>query len=155
MAYPYPVPPSVNQGFPPSAPQMYQGAYQGFQSNVPQNVGLEPEPWASMTDIITASQSLEDAIHACSYKSIQKDLKEAMKYLGYAKVYLTTAASAYPNQSSQFMNLANLVGQTISQLKMVAKGVPKKNFKSYQTGTIYAFQGNMSSLYKQVSAMQG
>jgi hypothetical protein len=117
-------------------------------------LAARPEPWASMVDIITASQALEVAIHANTYRELQTALSEANKQLGYAKNYLSDAAKAYPVQSQTYLSLANATNQAMIQLDQIAMGVPRNNFSSYQSGTIYAFQGTMSSLYSQISRLQ-
>ena len=45
-----------------------------------------PEPWASMTDVITASQLLEDAIHGANTTAVQGKLTEARGWLCHALV---------------------------------------------------------------------
>lgn len=116
-------------------------------------VPASPEPFASLTDIITASQRLENAIHASTYDSIQSNIQSTLKYLQYAKDYLTTASKQYPNQSSQYLALANQVGLAMKQLQTIASNTPKTNFASYQSSTIYNYQGVLSALYQQTAKL--
>jgi hypothetical protein len=114
-----------------------------------------PEPWASTVDIITASQYVEEAIHACDCKRTERNLSHAYKYLKYAHVYLESASTIYSAQSAVYQNLALQLITAMSELKHIKKHIPKsKHLKQYQQSVIYNYQGVLSSLYKQISALQ-
>lgn len=106
---------------------------------------MAAEPWASLTDVFTASQRLEDAIHAPSYSVFTSAITGVNTYLQYAYDYLTKA----PNPPSSYGKIAQVIGQTQTNLQMLAngaKGLSTAAFKAYQLGPVYDFQGQMSAL---------
>lgn len=110
-----------------------------------------PEPWASFVDIITASQKLEDAIHAKSYEKIQSYLRKVDKYLKYAQDYFIEGSQIYPDLQEGYENLVNQVTSARGTLENLAKKVPKENFSQYQKTNLYDYQGVLGNLSKQIS----
>ena len=99
-----------------------------------------PHLWASLTDVMTASQLVEDAIHAPTVATTSAFLLEANKNLGYALNYLTSAGT-YPGLIAKVNNTISLLTQLRSMI------TPSADLATLQKGYIYNFMGCLSDLY--------
>jgi hypothetical protein len=107
---------------------------------------LPPEPFASMIDVLTAAQKVEDAIHAEDKSETEKYLKEAKAFLQYAHAYLETYHSPEAETVTKVINQLNeLISET--------SNIPSVKLGTFQQQELYAFQGVLSSLYSGVSSL--
>lgn len=106
-----------------------------------------PEPWASLTDIISASQYLEAAIHAPTMTLLNQAVHSAVQQLGYAQHYFQTLGNTYLEERTMAVanELASLptkyVGTTV---------VGANHLANLQTKVLYGYQGVISRLYREV-----
>lgn len=124
------------------------GASQQSQNFCSQFNGIpcnEPEPYASLVDVTTASQFVENAIHAPDVATATNQLNMAMTWLQHAYNYFVTAQMpAFQARTQQVMNvLANIINQlqTTSNLKM------------FQDNVMYGFMGVLAALYKDINTI--
>jgi hypothetical protein len=102
----------------------------------------EPEPFASLTDVITAAQLVENAIHAADIASATNYLNSAMLWLQHAYDYFGTANCQLLQQ--QTMQAMNTLRGVITNLQSTTQ------LKTFQANTIYGYMGILSALYNQL-----
>jgi len=111
-----------------------------------------PEPWASLTDVITASQYLENAIHDKTVEETYNDLSNVVTQLEHARAYLLTAYSAYKDPT--YNTLANYTAGLISQVQGFMTQVQTvRDLSSFQSNTLYPFQAQLGYLYHQLQQL--
>ena len=105
-----------------------------------------PEPWASETDVITASQYLENAIHDPTVQDTYNDLSNVATQLEHARAYLLTAYSAYKDPT--YNTLATYTAGLITQVREFMTQVQSvTDLSSFQSNTLYPFQAQLGYLY--------
>jgi len=105
-----------------------------------------PEPWASATDVITASQYLENAIHDPTVEDTYNDLSNVATQLEHARAYLLTAYSAYKDPT--YNTLATYTAGLITQVQeYMAQVQSVTDLSSFQSNTLYPFQAQLGYLY--------
>jgi len=116
----------------------------------------QPEPFASMVDIITAAQYIEAAIHASSGEEASKDLQLASDQMLHAKAYFDTASSInnlYKIVYSRLSAQAGSLSQELITMSNNVKNMEGTQLANYQAGTIYPFQGKVRLLYFRVQKL--
>jgi len=101
-------------------------------------VRLPPEPWASYVDLVTASQALEEAIHAASPAEAAAALLRAADQVRHAADYQAAAGQAAR---------ATGLRQWAQQLAVLAAQVrrwPPAVLRQQQPTTLYSLQGVMA-----------
>ena len=109
------------------------------------------EPWSSSLNVLSASQQLQNAIHAKNYKDIKKYLNSCRYHLKHVHGYLISGSQLYPNEMNNYNNLANTVNNHMSNLKTISNNVPKKNYQKYQNTTLNNFQNGLRELYTNIN----
>jgi len=111
-----------------------------------------PEPWASATDVITASQYLENAIHDPTVEDTYNDLSNVATQLEHAHAYLVSAYSTYRNPT--YNTLATYTAELISQVQgFMAQVQSAPDLSSFQSNTLYPFQAQLGYLYYQLEQL--
>lgn len=105
---------------------------------------IEPEPFASLIDVITASQSLEVAIHAKGRGDTLAALNNAQKYLDFAKHYFETAN--IPTMVARVQNVITELDTLIQKTKQTSSN----QFSKFQEQTLYGFMGVLAALYRDI-----
>jgi len=112
----------------------------------------QPEPWASATDVITASQYLENAIHDKTVEDTYNDLANVVTQLEHARAYLLTAYSTYKDPT--YNTLATYTAGLISQVQgFMAQVQTVTDLPSFQSNTLYPFQAQLGYLYYQLERL--
>ncbi|MGI0081138.1 MAG: hypothetical protein ACRECH_16125 [Nitrososphaerales archaeon] len=109
----------------------------------------QPEPFASFVDVLQAGKKLEDAIHSATGEEAYNDLVDAEDWLDHAEGYFKTGASLSGAQSYLYQRLQNETATAIQQLDTIAltaRRLEGSELQSFQSGTIYAFQGVLGKL---------
>lgn len=98
------------------------------------------EPWASWTDTVTASQFLEQAIHAQTGDGAAQALGAAQSQLLHAAAYWTT----YQRQdlATRWTAVADELGTYAGHVG----GLSGSALTTYQSTVLYAYQGTMAGL---------
>lgn len=109
---------------------------------------VQPEPYASSIDIITASQKIEEAIHASNIKEMQNYMNQAKKYLQYAQNYFKTAGLA------DMVDYAGRVIDTLDTLGAESTVLRRKNLQQFQEQRLYGYMGILSAFYKRTNALR-
>jgi hypothetical protein len=105
-----------------------------------------PEPWASATDVITASQYLENAIHDPTAQDTYNDLSNVATQLEHARAYLLTAYTSYGNPT--YDTLATYTAGLITQVQEFMTQVQSvTDLSNFQNNTLYPFQAQLGYLY--------
>lgn len=104
----------------------------------------ESEPYASLVDIITASQLVENVIHAPDVATATNQLRIAMTWLQHAYNYFVTARM--PHYQARTQQTINTLNSIINQLQTTS------NLNTFQNNVIYGFMGVLSALYKEVNS---
>ena len=99
------------------------------------------EPYASMTDILIASQYLEKAIHAQDLVIAHQNINLAIEYLGYASDYLHKA-KLY-NEQAKVLSVISCYHKLLT----LSNNIPLLTF---QTQYLYNSMADMSKLYQMV-----
>jgi hypothetical protein len=107
---------------------------------------LPPEPFASMIDVLTAAQQVENAIHANDKSETEKYLREAKTFLQYAHAYLETY------QSPDAETVTKVIDQ-LNELISKTNNIPSAKLGTFQQQELYAFQGVLSSLYSKITSL--
>jgi hypothetical protein len=100
---------------------------------------LLPEPWASWIDLVTASQSLERAIHAATPHDASLALRAAASQVRFAAAYQETAHR--PAVAAQLRALA----QRLQQYAAQAATLSTADLPRWQQGPWYRFQGELAA----------
>jgi hypothetical protein len=113
-----------------------------------------PEPWASLSDVLTASQYVENAIHDTDQISAKTNLILARRWLCYALKYINSAIQNKLNPQDKYLELAGNLQYAINKLDYLTKNTPSGDgLTSYLSHNIYNYQGDLSYLYRQLSAL--
>jgi len=111
-----------------------------------------PEPWASVTDVITASQYLENAIHDPTAQDTYNDLSNVATQLEHARAYLLSAYSAYKDPT--YNTLATYTAGLITQVQEFMTQVQSvTDLSSFQSNTLYPFQAQLGYLYYRLEGL--
>lgn len=110
----------------------------GGISRMPTAPTFSPEPFASMTDVLTAAQYVEKAIHAKTVTELQDNMNSAIEFLGYASDYLKLAG--LPQYQAEVDNVIKCYHGLLSHLNTVS-------LQTFQTQYLYTSMANMSRLY--------
>ena len=100
---------------------------------------LLPEPWASWIDLVTASQSLERAIHAETPQAASLALRAVAHQVLFAAAYQETAHR--PAVAAQLRALA----QRLQQYAAQAATLSAADLPRWQQGPWYRFQGELAA----------
>lgn len=115
-------------------------------------VPYSPEPFASVTDVISASQFIENAVHGKNRNDVIYNLNTAINWLCHALTYFNAAIQSNINNIEDFKHLAGNIQFAINKLKYLSDNVPddknKIDFSNYLLNNIYFYQGYTSYLYK-------
>jgi hypothetical protein len=106
-----------------------------------------PEPFASLVDVLAASQYIEKAIHDSSVATTLVHLNKASQNLGYAQKYFETI-----NNTTMANNIGNVINGLHTLINKVSAITPSKssinkNLSKIQSFQLYAFQGVLGKLY--------
>ena len=105
-----------------------------------------PKPWDSATDVITASQYLENAIHDPTVQDTYNDLSNVATQLEHARAYLLSAYSEYKDPT--YNTLATYTAGLITQVQeYMAQVQSVTDLSSFQSNTLYPFQAQLGYLY--------
>lgn len=111
-----------------------------------------PEPFASVTDVISASQFIENAVHGKNKNDVVNNLNIAIIWLCHALTYFNAAIQSNINNVEYFKHLAGNIQFAINKLKYLLDNVPddenKIAFSNYLSNNIYSYQGYTSYLYE-------
>ena len=111
-----------------------------------------PEPWASATDVITASQYLENAIHDPTVEDTYNDLANVAEQLEHAHAYLVSAYTSYRNPT--YNTLATYTAGLITQVQGFMTQVQSApDLSGFQSNTLYPFQAQLGYLYYQLEQL--
>jgi len=113
----------------------------------------EPEPFASLIDVMTASMYLEKAIHdkgMTAVPAVVMHLDKVKQFLGYAEKYFQAAGAT---------SMVTKVKNVITALDGLIMKVNSKNFKTsqlskFQSQILYPFQGVLGKLYSEVESFR-
>ena len=131
--------------------QLGQGLGQG---QLGQRLGRNaPEPWASMTSLVTASQKVNKAISAESFFEIERNLGLALESLQNAIDLMSKGADAYPLRIGYKLALIQAKSAKV-ELVLLMKNVPKRRFSRYQQNELLDFQATLGQLYSTISSLQ-
>jgi hypothetical protein len=119
-----------------------------------------PEPWASITDIISASQFMEYAIHATTATSAADWLTQAQAQMTNTSNYFKSAAAAAGPMSTMMQTFTNLQTQAttiVNDLALLKAEVikPTTILKTFQTGILYPYMGAFSNIYMKTTPLLG
>ncbi|MHB1953678.1 MAG: hypothetical protein ACYCOU_07980 [Sulfobacillus sp.] len=109
-----------------------------------------PEPYASMSDVLTAGQALEEAIHAKSAQALGESIARAQLYLRYAHNYFSHAYHKYGDP--RYLSLAQEIVDAKNRLSALASSRPTDR-KSFQEGLLYSFMGDLSRVYRDIRSL--
>lgn len=113
-----------------------------------------PEPFASLTDVLTASQYMEVAIHASTGDAASSAIGNAIGQLQHAETYFNTAYSSGYNPV--YGELATYTQGLISTLQTYAQQVVNLSgsaLTQFQSSTLYEFQGRLGYLYYRLEGL--
>ena len=124
------------------------------QGQLGQRLGRNaPEPWASMTSLVTASQKVNKAISAESFFEIERNLGLALESLQNAIDLMSKGADAYPLRIGYKLALIQAKSAKV-ELVLLMKNVPKRRFSRYQQNELLDFQATLGQLYSTISSLQ-
>ncbi|MEM3958605.1 MAG: hypothetical protein QXO47_10450 [Thermoproteota archaeon] len=122
-------------------------------------VQAQPEPFASLTDTVTAAQYMENAIHASTGSQAASNIGQAITQLQHAAAYLQAASSLQPSGSyvlptqasfSQLLEYTNSLISTLQAYQATVSTLSGSSLTDYQQKVLYQFQGSLSYLYTQL-----
>ncbi len=114
-------------------------------NNLPCN---QPEPFASLVDVITAAQILENAIHAPNSATTAAYLVNVSQNIKYAHDYVTSA-----NLTELITRTTNIINYINQTLIPQANATNSSTLSTFQKNTLYGFQGVLSRLYYDLNAL--
>jgi len=118
---------------------------------------LQPNPWASLVDIITASQYIEFAIHSTQVSEVQKNINTSKKWLCHALVYLQSAIDSHLQPVTSYRTLQGNIQYALNVITMVEKDLSQitstSELNKFLTTKLYSVQGYMGYLSKNITML--